>query len=302
MMMFADCSRGTPYTKDPAVVNFAGKYFLYCSLPPFNDGRKPDGWRIGIASSANLTDWKIIAELQPEQECEANGLTAPGAIVLNDQVHLFYQTYGNGSKDAICHAVSNDGINFRRNPENPVWHPQGKWTCGRAIDADVVAHDGKLYLYAATRDPEMKIQMITGAVASLASSFGCRAWTQLGNGPLLKPELPWEQECIEAPALCRREGKFFMFYGGAYNNKPQQIGCACSTDGIVWERLQNTPFLPNGKTGEWNSSESGHPFVFVDNDDRVYLFYQGNADMGRSWYLSQVELVWRKGCPEITTS
>ena len=30
--------------------------------------------------------------------------------MLNDQIHLFYQTYGNWEKDAICHAWSQDGI------------------------------------------------------------------------------------------------------------------------------------------------------------------------------------------------
>jgi hypothetical protein len=30
--------------------------------------------------------------------------------------------------------------------------------------------------------------------------------------------LLWEGACIEASALCRHNGKAFMFYAGAYNN------------------------------------------------------------------------------------
>ena len=76
-----------------------------------------------------------------------------------------------------------------------------------------------------------------------------------------------------------------MFYGGGYNNEPQQIGCAVSDDGVRWTRLSDEPFLPNGAPGEWNASESGHPFAFTDDDGQVHLFFQGNNDMGQTWYL-----------------
>ena len=59
------------------------------------------------------------------------------------KIHLFYQTYGNWEKDAICHAWSQDGIHFTKNPENPVFHPAATWCCGRAIDADVCVFGGK---------------------------------------------------------------------------------------------------------------------------------------------------------------
>lgn len=297
-MRFADDSRGgRPFAKDPAVVRFAGSYWLYYSLPPFDDGRAGDGWAIGIARSADLDTWRKVRELSRAAPYEQRGFCAPGAIVLADQVHLFYQTYGNGPKDAICHAVSDDGVNFGRNPTNPIFAPTGDWTVGRAIDADVIIHEGRLLLYFATRDPAMRVQMLGVAAASLDSGFGHDAWTQLCDAPILKPELPWEQECIEAPAVCKRGDTFFMFYGGAYNNKPQQIGCATSADGVHWQRLSDKPFLPNGAPGAWNSSESGHPFVFVDDDGATSLFFQGNNDMGKTWYLSRRAIGWEDNIP-----
>jgi hypothetical protein len=102
----------------------------------------------------------------------------------------------------------------------------------------VVADGARLLLYYATRDPAMRLQMLGVAQAPLDSDYGRRAWTQLGDGPILRPELPWEEECIEAPAVLLRRGRFWMFYGGAYNNRPQQIGCAVSDDGIAWTRLR----------------------------------------------------------------
>jgi hypothetical protein len=88
-----------------------------------------------------------------------------------------------------------------------------------------------------------------------------------------------------------------MFYAGAYNNAPQQIGVAKSSDGINWTRLFDQPFLANGKPGEWNSSESGHPHIFDNPDGSGWLFFQGNNDNGKTWYLSNKEVFWENNLP-----
>lgn len=298
-MHFADTTRGRSFSKDPAVVFFQGQYWMYYSKAPFGDARPDNGYAIGIATSTDLENWTVAGEILPAADYERNGLCAPGAIVLDGRLHLFYQTYGNGQRDAICHAVSDDGLTFTRNPTNPVVRAQGDWNSGRAIDADVIVNGAELFLYFATRDPQMKIQMLGVASAPLASGFERSAWRQRCTESILKPELPWEEECIEAPALCRHDGRLFMFYGGAYNNRPQQIGVAVSDDGLRWTRLSDRPFLPNGAPGSWNQCESGHPFCFQDPNGRDYLFYQGNNDDGKSWYLSRLEIGWHDGCPVI---
>ncbi len=238
------------------------------------------------------------------------GFTAPGAIVLGDRVHLFYQTYGNGPRDAICHAWSTDGIRFQRDATNPIFRPTGDWNCGRAIDADVIIHKDKLLLYWATRDPDMKIQMLGVAAAPLDGDYRRETWTQLNlAGPILAPRVPtpadatsldieWEGKCIEASAMARHNGKLYMFYAGNYNNAPQQIGVAVSDDGVHFKRLSDKPLLPHGPQGSWNHRESGHPFLFQDDDGQDYLFYQGNAGPG-SWYLSVVPIDWKEGRPVV---
>ena len=292
-MRFTDTSEGKNIAKDPAVVNFKGRYLMYYSVPGIN------GWGLGIAQSKDLDNWTKIAEVPSEQPCEEKGICAPGAIVLDGTVHLFYQTYGNREKDAICHAVSENGVDFVKNPTNPIFSPTGDWNCGRAIDADVVAWGDKLILYFATRTPDYKTQIIGVASAPIGSDFSKNCWQQICSDTILKPELAWEGQCIEAPASCIHDSKIYMFYAGAYNNSPQQIGCAVSTDGVEFKRLFNKPFLPCGKKGEWNESESGHPFIFEDDDKRIYLFFQGNNDNGKSWYLSKKEVAWNGDMPFI---
>lgn len=299
-MMYADTSKlGRPFSKDPSVITFGGRYLLYFSLPAASG---QTGWTIGIAESHDLLHWEKVGELTPAQNVDKKGLCAPGALVLGGTVHLFYQSYGNGPRDAICHAWSSDGIHFERDPSNPIFRPTGAWTCGRAIDAEGFPFNGKLYLFYATRDPGFKVQMVGVASADLHSDFGHASWTNLStDAPALRPELPWEKDCIEAPTVCRRGDTLYMFYAGAYNNHPQQIGCATSKDAVHWTRLGDQPFLADGAPGTWNHSESGHPGVFVDDDRQTYLFYQGNNDGGRTWLLSLVRLGWKDDQPYLVT-
>ena len=61
--------------------------------------------------------------------------------------------------------------------------------------------------------------------------------------------------------------------------------------------MSDRPLLPAGAPGTWNHSESGHPFLFQDNDGRDYLFYQGNNSHGKTWYLSVLPIEWDGGRP-----
>ncbi len=294
-MLFGDTTRiGLPFAKDPYVIKWNKRYLMYYTIPAHKDTAHPvKGWGIGIAESKDLTHWVKIGEMVPEADYEKKGFCAPSVLVIKKVVHLFYQTYGNGTRDAICHATSTDGIHFTRNATNPIFRPTGKWTCGRAIDAEVVAFNDRYYLFFATRDPAYSIQMQgVAATKNLQTNFNRGEWSLLADSSIMKPELAWEGKCVEAASILVRGKQMFMFYAGNYNNAPQQIGVAKSTDGVQWKRLSVDPFLPVGTKGTWNASESGHPHIFKDDDGKTYLFYQGNNTKGRTWNLSKVEVKW----------
>jgi predicted GH43/DUF377 family glycosyl hydrolase len=295
-MMYADSTRrAKPFSKNPYVIRFKNRYLMYSSVLPVIGSEARE---IEITESYDLKHWRNVGFLNIQEPYERNGISAPCALVIKDKVHLFYQTYGNGKNDAICHAVSDDGItSFKRNPTNPIFKPDGSWNCGRAIDAEVFLYQGKYFMYYATRDPNFKIQFQGVATAPIHTNFNREDWTHVSKEePILKPELDWEGDCIEAASIIQRNGMLYMFYAGAYDNYPQQIGVATSQDGISWKRLFQEPFLRNGKLGEWNQSESGHPDIF-DDGDKTYLFYQGNKDQGNTWWISNVEVKWNKNGP-----
>ena len=231
---------------------------------------------VGIARSDDGENFEYIGKIPLTLDCEKHGIGAPGAIIYGGKIHLFYQTYGNGKLDAICHAVSEDGINFEKIGKTEVFAPRKPWTempdwsCGRAIDADVCIHDGKLILYFATRDRDFKRQIVGAAYQELTPELDgeFRFFPEI----VLEPELDWERDCIEAPAALERDGKVYLFYAGSYNCAPQQIGCAVSEDGLHFRRLFiEEPLLPCGKPGDWNASESGHPYIYEANDGRIWL-------------------------------
>lgn len=293
------------------MIAFGGRYLLYFSLPPLPSDEAgpqpstpapaPAGWGIGVAESTDLRSWRTVAELPQLGDTDASGRAAPGAVVVDGTVHLFVQSYGRGAADAILHAVSEDGLRFVPAGDQPVFAPRGAWCSGRAIDADAVVFGDHLILGYATRDPTMRTQLVGFASAPLDSGFGRGTWTDLSaDGPALAPTLGWEQDCIEAPALCVREGQLVAFYAGGYNNAPQQIGVATSPDGVRWTRLSDEPFLPCGAPGAWNSSESGHPGLLKTSTGASHLFFQGNDDGGSTWRIAGTALSWRGLRPQLS--
>ena len=88
-MYFADDVSGRPFSKDPAVVKFNSKYWLYYSVPPY-EGKPTTGWNIGVATSNNLVDWVKAANCATLARLSRRRLdSAGGAIVLDGKVHLF---------------------------------------------------------------------------------------------------------------------------------------------------------------------------------------------------------------------
>lgn len=91
-----------------------------------------------------------------------------------------------------------------------------------------------------------------------------------GSGECCPRQIESAQYRLDS-ALMERDGKLWIFYAGGYNNEPQQIGVAWSTDGFGWHHLLEQPILPTGAPGNWNNSESGHS-EFSPTRKRAHIF------------------------------
>ena len=71
-MLFTNTKMNS-FAKDPAVVNFGGKYWLYYT------SRHDDGsLGVGIAASADMESWECIGEVTRTQSCSATARSVNG--------------------------------------------------------------------------------------------------------------------------------------------------------------------------------------------------------------------------------
>jgi predicted GH43/DUF377 family glycosyl hydrolase len=225
-MMYADSTRrGKPFSKNPFVIHLGGRYLMYSSILPIKGS---DSREIEITESKDLINWRNVGYLNIQEEYEKKGISAPCVLVIKGKVHIFYQTYGNGKNDAICHAVSDDGItNFKRNPTNPIFRPDGGWNCGRAIDAEVFHYNGKYFMYFATRDPQYKIQLQGVAIAPGNTNFNREDWE-------------WNYSESGHPDIFDDGDKTYLFYQG---NKDNGNTWWISNVEVFWN--EKGPYLKN---------------------------------------------------------
>ena len=160
-----------------------------------------------------------------------------------------------------------------------------------------IGHGLLVFVGVATTDTEEDVDYLVRKVSQLRIFDDTEGVMNLNVQQVEGEVLVVSQFTLQAAT--RKGNRLFMFYAGAYNNAPQQVGVATSKDGIHWERISNEPFLRNGKPGEWNESESGHPHIFTDEDGRTYLFFQGNKTRGKDWFLSNFEVLWKGKTPYI---
>ncbi|MBP5510650.1 MAG: family 43 glycosylhydrolase [Kiritimatiellae bacterium] len=305
------CGAEHPFAKDPTVIRHNGRYLMYYSVCAYDKahrprdlGEKPGGWWGAVAESSDLVHWKRIGDIEIEGSKFISAAVAPCVKKIDGKIHMFHQArhqaaegkkwYYTSKNALIWHATSEDGIHFKCADTKPAFAPQNKWSIDRAIDAEFYRVGDRLMLMYATREkPDAKIQRLGIAWAPYESDWALDKWTELSiEKPFFEPELPWEMKCIEAPTVVERNGIWYMFYAGAYNHERQQIGVAWSSDGVNFKRWRDTPVFPHGKPGTWNAWESGHPGLFVDDDGRVYLFYQGKATLKGDYQLSCTEVVF----------
>ena len=191
-MYFGDTTRrGRPYAKDPSVVRFGGRYLLYYSLPPAGEGST---WAIGIAESQDLTHWT------PNRRAAAGTGTgrrkrpvrSGGTGHQRIRCICFTRATATGARTPSAMRFRMTESRSRATRPTRSSAPDGDWNAGRAIDAEVFALEDRLLLYYATRDPDMKVQML-GARFGLAP-FGLRArrvdltqprWPDAGPHPAL---------------------------------------------------------------------------------------------------------------------
>ena len=108
-----------------------GRYHIFSLTPPPGTGTYPERLRTTWhhAWSGNLVDWEEIGPaLIPgaPDEPDADGCWTGSVIYGQGQWHAFYTGYSIQAtfQQTICHAVSEDGVSWTKDPKNPILVPR----------------------------------------------------------------------------------------------------------------------------------------------------------------------------------
>ena len=197
----------------------------------------------------------------------------------------FRMWYGGhlGDLGQVGYAVSNDGINWKKNSKNPVL------TVGNSDEWDS-KHAENLRVVYERRTSEFKglyfgsVKKYGKSNIGLATSPDGINWTKYHNNPVLKP-LPnsWEAEEISPFYLMNVDDFYILFYEGRGRFNKWFIGITYSQDLINWYRDPRNPVFRPGFPDSFDSEFVSDPCIVVEPN--ILRLYYGSLDFSGSTHI-----------------
>jgi len=192
---------------------------------------------------------------------EKDSVSSPAVIHENGQFKMWYQGL-NGSVWSIGLAYSNDGINWIREPSNPVLTARTDFNEVGVEEPTVLKND----LY------RMWYKADNGSVIRYAYSEDGIHWSRRSEVAINHTAGAWDAKAVANPFVLYKDGQYMMWYAGQATNKPWKLGLAYSTDGINWTKYANNPLqMPT-------LGHMGAPHVLF-KDGIFHIFYHTGGDI-----------------------
>ena len=181
----------------------------------------------------------------------------------------------------LCFAYSDDGVNWRYDPANPVYWPVQDTIL-------VLTHDeaNQRWLFYTRPNTYAGVASHWAGLTGTRRNLKRRAAVAVGDtpytlGPVRGLRWPDEGEPPDCDLfLVNRVGSHYLAFVSGLYNPPQynaQIYLASSFDGLHWDRLpDNPPVIPRGSAGQFDHGQAEGITHVVDRADMHYLFYCGS--------------------------
>ena len=194
---------------------------------------------------------------------------------------LSYGDYHPRHGRCLCFAYSDDGVNWRYDPANPVYWPVQD-------TALVLTHDeaNQRWLFYTRPNTYAGVASHWAGLTETKRNLKRRAAVAVGEtpytlGPVRGLRWPDEGEPPDCDLfLVNRVGSHYLAFVSGLFNPPQynaQIYLASSFDGLNWDRLpDNPPVIPRGSEGQFDYGQAEGITHVVDRADMHYLFYCGS--------------------------
>lgn len=300
-------TRGTPATtfaadwNDPSVIKVGNQYVMYAS----SDNNFDLNIAIYRMVSNDGLNWTLnptnpVFQADPNTAAWDHRATeTPAVVYFNGVYHMFYTGYPVDYTDAysykIGHATSADGINWTRDPNNPIVSPTDPYntTADLSFDQWVAAEpapvvfNNKIYLYFTAVGANATLGTTLEVIGLTTSSDGT-SWSTpqsvLEPDQTLYPRTGGSIDWIgySTPMAAVLNGQVHLFFDVVQNLPWMQLKIhhASSSDGINNWTQDSSPIFTNTDFG-WTSSQIRSPTVLLDGTT-LYLWFAGddNSTLG----------------------
>lgn len=220
--------------------------------------------------------WKKYPDnpvLSPSQNgWDSVHVKSPHIIEENNQLKMWYQG-SDGKNWRIGLATSNDGIHWKKHPDNPVLSPASTNSLSETdvVEPTVIHANNQYHLWFNSFDKKTLRYKIRYA----SSSDGIH-WKKHPQ-PVLIGQQNWDIKGVANPSVYFDQNTFHMWYQGWSYSSGWKIGHATSKDGINWKEDPNNPLnLPY-------QGHLGGPVV-IKNKKTFHLFYHTGYSIPRAIY------------------
>ncbi|MBN1318492.1 MAG: carboxypeptidase regulatory-like domain-containing protein [Anaerolineales bacterium] len=222
----------------------------------------------GFAKSADGSIWKKwdanpILTVGPVASWDHKTIYDPVVLKNGATYEMWYYATNSSNETAIGHATSSDGIDWDKDPNNPVLTTgsPGSWDSSRIYAPSVIENGGAFVMWYQGYDDEWNVGI------GRATSVDGTIWVKDPAYPVLEPggEGTWDEDYVGRPCVIydTAAAVYRMWYEGQ-NEKGEGFGYAYSPDGIVWTKSAMNPILFPGLTGAWDEEGIGFPEVIQD--------------------------------------
>ncbi|MCL4250561.1 MAG: hypothetical protein KJ065_20590, partial [Anaerolineae bacterium] len=230
--------------------------------------------------SVNLMPYEgnPILTIDEGADWERGGIWRPRVIAHDGLLHMFYLGFLEyQAAGSVCYATSEDGVNWTKHADNPVFIPD-ETVAPNGVQGFSVFHDGEnwtLY-FIPWREGYLFYNLADHFLMATAPS-PTGPWS-IAEEPVLSTEsaLEWDYGGIWPLSLLHTADEYVLYFETI--TYPYNIGMATSPDGIAWTKyddpatasgryeLTDPIFRQNTDTSAWDSGYVTNPVVRQTTD------------------------------------
>ncbi len=210
---------------------------------------------LNLFCQVHWTKYENNPVMVAKEEWEGDYVLPRSVIYLDSMYHMWYWGAKDDNlgypdypfKEAIGYAISPDGINWTKDPNNPVLEPgpEGAWDDHIIHGCSVILHDSIFHMwYNGHSGQDIEKNWGIGHATSPDGIF----WSKDTNNPVMVQGQvgEWDELLIELNSVIHDGDNFQMWYNGAGYKGGQwcgRAGHAISPDGVNWMEDSLNPIL-----------------------------------------------------------